>query len=377
MNESPETSEKPCCCSCGSAVQDKDICKQTKIPEYPWIERYISTPAGEIPVVKTRLLRPDRIGGYKARWGIGRMNFRVTPGLYAVGNPGSESPVFVTANYKLTFDKLRSRLGGIDGWIMVLDTRGINVWCAAGKGTFGTDEIVGRIEAVGLDRIVTNKRLILPQLAAPGVSAHEVKNQSGFRVIYGPVKAKDIPAFLAAGNKATPEMRRVTFNMCERAVLIPNDFMQNLKYLFIASAAFLLLSGFGPGIYSPERIVKYGLPSAVLLIITYFIAMIFTQLFLPFIPGRSFSAKGGWIGLITAVLAGWFLYSNQVINSHFGIVSWLFIIPAVTSFIAMNYTGVSTYTSLSGVLKEMKIAMPIQITFAAIGIGLWVTGLFV
>lgn len=376
MSDNQEISEKASCC-CEGANEKVAGQIQDKIPESAWIQKYISTPAGEVPVIKTVLLRSDKTGGYKARWGIGRLKFRVTPGLYAVGNPGPESPVFVSANYKLSFDKLRSELGGIDGWILVLDTKGVNVWCAAGKGTFGTTELLNRINAVGLDKVVTKKRLIVPQLGAPGISAHEVKKQSGFRVIYGPIKAKDIPAFLEAGNKATPEMRQVTFNIRERAVLIPNDIVQNLKFLFITSAAFLLLSGFGPGIYSPIRIIKYGLPSVILLFIAYFAGMILPQLLLPYIPGRSFSAKGGWIGGIVAILAGWLLYNGQIINSDFGIISWLFIIPAVTSFIAMNFTGVSTYTSLSGVIKEMKVAMPIQISFAVVGIGLWVTGLFV
>jgi len=30
-------------------------------------------------------------------------------------------------------------------WILILDTKGVNVWCAAGKGTFGTEELVFRI----------------------------------------------------------------------------------------------------------------------------------------------------------------------------------------------------------------------------------------
>ncbi len=377
MSDNKKITEQPCCQSCECYPRKKDDQVRAKIADKPWIERYISTPAGEIPVVRTELLLSDRLGIYRARWSGWRMKFRVTPGLYAVGNPDSESPVFVTANYKMSFDKLRSELGGIDGWIMALDTKGINVWCAAGKGTFGTDEIVKRIEATGLDKVVAKKKLILPQLGAPGVSAHEVKERSGFKVRYGPVKARDIPAFLKAGNKATPEMRRVTFNMRERAVLIPNDIVQNFKYLFFTSAAFLLLSGFGPGIYSLDRIVKYGLPSIIMLFIAYFAGMILPQLLLPYIPGRSFSAKGGWIGALTAIIAGWFLYNNHIINSYFGIVSWLFIIPAITSFIFMNYTGVSTYTSLSGVIKEMRIAMPVQIAFAVIGIGLWVTGLFV
>nr|NIO11254.1 carbon monoxide dehydrogenase [Deltaproteobacteria bacterium] len=83
----------------------------------------------------------NRWDHFLARWGIKRNQHLVEPGLYALGNPTKDSPVFVTANYTLSFDSLRSALVGIDGYIMVLDTKGINVWCAAGKGTFGTDEL--------------------------------------------------------------------------------------------------------------------------------------------------------------------------------------------------------------------------------------------
>ena len=78
------------------------------------------------------------------------MHYTVEPGLYAVGKPDERSPVLVTANYKLSFDKLRNELTGRNVWILVLDTKGINVWCSAGKGTFGTMELVGRIESTGL-----------------------------------------------------------------------------------------------------------------------------------------------------------------------------------------------------------------------------------
>jgi acetyl-CoA decarbonylase/synthase complex subunit gamma len=348
-----------------------------QINRIPWISGSVNTPAGEVPVVRTEMLFSDKLGTFRVRWGSGRVSYRVTPGLYAVGSPNADSPVFVSANYKLSFDKLRCALGGIDGWIMVIDTKGINVWCAAGKGTFGTDEIVRRIKAVGLEKIVSKKKLILPQLGAPGVSAHKVKEQSGFRVIYGPVKAKDIPAFMEAGNKATPEMRRVTFNVWERAVVIPNDIILNFKFLLFIAACFLLLSGFGPGIYSLDSVAAYGIPSVVIITIAYLAGMILPQLLLPYLPGRSFSAKGGWVGALTAVLIGWFLFENRILGSSFGQASWLFIVPAVTSFIAVNFTGNSTYTSLSGVIKEMKTAIPIQIASAVIGVGLWITGLFV
>ena len=136
-----------------------------------------------------------------------RNRYAVAPGLYATGRPGPHSAVLVTANYKFSFDHLRRALHGIDAWVLVLDTGGVNVWCAAGKGTFGTGELVRRIEAVGLERVVQHRHVIVPQLGAPGVAAHEVQRATRFRVHFGPVRASDIPAYLDAGLEATPEMR--------------------------------------------------------------------------------------------------------------------------------------------------------------------------
>jgi hypothetical protein len=135
----------------------------------------------------------------------------------------------VSANYKLTFDILRKNLSGLDCWLMILDTKGINVWCAAGKGTFGTEELVNRIEQTGLSRIVTHRRLILPQLSAPGVSAHEVEKLSGFSVSYGPIRASDVKEFVKAGYKATKEMRVVKFTAWDRLVLTPVELASAAK----------------------------------------------------------------------------------------------------------------------------------------------------
>ena len=34
--------------------------------------------------------------------------------------------------------------------------------------------------------------------------------------------------------------------------------------------------------------------------------------------------------------------------------AWMLIIPAISSYLAMNFTGASTYTSLSGVKKDIN-----------------------
>jgi len=200
----------------------------------------IKTPVGEVPQVSSDLTPADRWGAVKARWGVGRLHFTVDPGLYALGNPNEESPVLVTANYKMSFDALRRALPGLDVWILVLDTRGINVWCAAGKGTFGTGELVGRIQGSGLERVVKHRKIILPQLSGPGVAGFQVKKLSGFQAVFGPVRAQDLPAFLETGCRATPDMRRKTFTLRERAVLIPVELVQALKpALLVMLAVFL------------------------------------------------------------------------------------------------------------------------------------------
>lgn len=57
----------------------------------------------KIMETSTHLTFHDILGSWKARWGINRMNYRVEPGLYRVGNPYESSPVLITANYKLSF----------------------------------------------------------------------------------------------------------------------------------------------------------------------------------------------------------------------------------------------------------------------------------
>jgi hypothetical protein len=176
----------------------------------------------------------DRWDHFLARWGIRRNQHRVKPGLYRLGAPGPRASVFVTANYTLSFDALRSALNGIDAYILVLDTHGINVWCAAAKGTFSTQELVGRIESTHLREIVKGRVLILPQLGAAGVSAHEVKRLSHFKVEYGPVRASDLAKYLET-HQASAEMRRVKFDLWDRLVLVPVEVVHTFLPMLAAA----------------------------------------------------------------------------------------------------------------------------------------------
>lgn len=343
----------------------------------PWMVGSVRTRRGEVPRVDTTLRLADRFGAWKARWAIGRMRYAVEPGLYAVGSPTPDSPALVSANYKMSFDRLRSQLGELDAWILVLDTGGINVWCAAGKGTFGTDEILRRIEAVGLAEVLSHRTLLLPQLAAPGVAAHEVQRQSGFRVVYGPVRAENLPAFVAADMKATPEMRQVRFPLADRLAVVPVELIISAKYLLLVAACFLVLAGWGQDGYSLGRVASVGVRSAMLFLGASVGSTLLTPALLPWLPGRAFSVKGTWLGLILlAAILGYARFHPGVLDGGLSLAAWCLLIPAVASFLAMNFTGASSYTSLSGVRREMALAVPLQVVGAVAGAGLWLAGRF-
>lgn len=300
------------------------------------------------------------------------MDYKVVPGLYALGNVDGSSPVLVTANYKMTFDALRSSLDGLSAWILVLDTRGINVWCSAGKGTFSAAEVAQRVESSGLVELVNHRRLILPQLAGPGVAAHEVKKLTGFRVVYGPIQSKDIKTFIDSGYKATAEMRLKTFGILERLVLIPVELVDAVKIAAVVLPIFFFLGGLGgPGTFWSNA-TTYGLFAVIALTAAIVAGAVVTPILLPWLPGRAFSAKGLIPGLVMAVIVlllriwGWGSAAGGLET-----VAWLLMVPAVAAYLAMNFTGASTYTSLSGVRKEMRVAVPAQIAAAAIGILLW------
>jgi hypothetical protein len=326
-----------------------------------WVNGSISTALGEVQQVSVKLGFQDILGSVKARLGINRDNYKIEPGLYCVGNPDSSSPVLVTANYKMTFDSLRMELSGLNAWLLVLDTRGINVWCAAGKGTFGTRELVNRISKVCLGSVISHRTLILPQLAASGVSAHEVAKRSGFRVIYGPVRASDIKAFLQNGMLADADMRTVKFTMVDRLVLTPLEFVNTIKPLLIVFGVLFILNMTGLGNFGIWDL--YAISGAV------FAGAVLTPVLLPYIPGRAFSFKGWLMGLLwTAgiILLGGF--PGSLVFSWLAAVAYILVLPAVSSYLAMNFTGCSTYTSFSGVKREMKTAIPLMLISLALGI---------
>ena len=331
----------PCC---GSASGEKENIRSMAGPGGPEQGPAIRETTSAISLA-------NRWDHFLARWGMNRMGHIVTPGLYRLGNPSPESEVFVSANYTLSFDALRSALAGRDAFILVLDTQGINVWCAAGKGTFGSGELVHRIGVTGLAQVVSHRRLILPQLSAPGVSWPEVLRRSGFLVEYGPVRARDLPEYLG-DHRATPAMRRVEFPLGDRLVLIPVELVMAFKFMFLPAIALgFLLSWF----------------IAAELVLAFIAGTVLFPVLLPWLPTKDLSTKGIILGFIVmippAVLgAGAFGSLGPAVAA-----AALLVFPPVTAYLALNFTGSTPFTSRTGVKKEIFRYVPVMAAMAVSG----------
>ena len=333
--------------------------------------------AGAVPTCTTTLKSRDRWGALSVRLGWRREAYRVEPGLYAVGAPGTQAPVLVSANYKLSFDALRKELAGLDAWILVLDTKGVNVWCSAGKGTFGDAELAKRISLSRLGLVVEHRVLILPQLSATGVGAPAVKRATGWTVHFGPVHACDIKDYLAAGMKKTAKMRTMEFPFLERLKVVPLEIVAAAPRFALLLGAWILAALVG-------AFVRQGIPAnshawieiaatairgggrawlaplAALLVGTGFVPAL-----LPWIPFRAFAAKGLVAGLLLAI--GWILLAG---SGPLEALSLLLALPAISAWLAMNFTGSTTFTSLAGVKAEIAAARIPLLAAMTVGLGL-------
>ena len=211
------------------------------------------------------------------------------------------------------------------------------------------------------------RRIILPQLGAPGVKAHEVAQETGFRVVYGPVQASDIPAFLAAGQVATLPMRLVRFNAWDRLVLTPIELVSTFKPAAIALGILFILNSVGLG--------HYGLIDLAAIAGAILAGCVLTPVMLPLLPSRLFAVKGAFLGLLAALAVnlagGW---PSPDLAVWFKAAGYFLVLPAISAFEAMNFTGCTTYTSPSGVNREMRLTLMPQLILGVSGILLLLAG---
>ena len=290
----------------------------------------------------------------------------IAPGLYRAGSPTEESPVVVTANYELTYYTVMRALAkdNLDAWVLVCDTNGINVWCAARGIHFLTNDVVEMIHLTQLEKVVNHKEIILPQLAAAGMDTKEIRQRTGFRSRYGPVRIQDLSKWLELEKpKPKPrEMATVTFNLRERmeqtvahipfllAVLLGRPLGIILGSVFIINMIFTLF------IQSLSLQVLSISFSIVMLIIEILIALYGTAFVLglvfPILPskGNSFYRRGLGLAAITLPVAVVLMY---ILGAHWTeYIVWLVAQFVMAVSLTMDWSGMTSVSDPKVIERE-------------------------
>jgi len=59
-----------------------------------------------------------------------------------------------------------------------------------------------------------------------------------------------------------------------------------------------------------------------------------------------------------------------------GVLALILFTISISSYLAMNFTGATPFTSPSGVEKEMKQYIPVQLATLVLSFGLWIYSAF-
>ena len=129
----------------------------------------------------------------------------VRSGLYRIGSPTPDSPLFLTSNFYMTFKQVVKALQGRHCWLLVEDTEGWNVWCALGARIFSAEKAAALMRACDVANLCDHKSIVVPRLG--GKIARRLSELTGWRVIKGPIEARDLPAFIEGGLVTTRPMR--------------------------------------------------------------------------------------------------------------------------------------------------------------------------
>ncbi|MFQ6035956.1 MAG: HgcAB-like fusion protein, partial [Sedimentisphaerales bacterium] len=238
-------------------------------------------------------------------------------GLIRIGNPNSNSPVFLTCNYRLTVERVKRALRTLDAYLLVGNSKGLNVWCASIGGHFTNHGVISVLKTTGIEEIVGHRNVILPQLAAGGVEAGIIQKKTGWKVIWGPVYAKDIQAFVENNFKKTSMMRQVRFRWDQRIEM-------GATWAFPFSVIVAVITAlFWHRLFLPLTVIVWTLPFLIFLFFP-----VYSGWLNPRKKGTSFS-KYTFVfdfGFITLILWGFFVCCLIIYSILAGTFNWKFIL---------------------------------------------------
>jgi len=212
---------------------------------YSFLESFVTVVARRSKVAQTaavaRAMKPDQdrsqiksLFDFCGRW----FPNPVVPGLRRIGTPDRDSPVVVTGNFHLTVRRVEKALTSQNCYLLVVQSKGINVWCASAGGEMNTHSIIAALKTSDIASLVDHRELILPQLSAPGIDTELLRKVSGWKGKWGPIYASSLPELFVNGHTKTQEKRRVRFDLPFRIEML---FAMNFLLWLIFSAIALAI----------------------------------------------------------------------------------------------------------------------------------------
>ena len=279
-----------------------------------------------------------------------RRTFSLAPGLYYTGAAYVvTAPLLVTCNYHLTVFTLWRILRKRQIRLLVVDTRGINVWCSSGKGRFSAAEIIKQLARYKKNQLTNEEKLtlILPKLSLSGVSLSELKKLQIIPRI-GPIYAKELPVYLDEQPWKDRKTDVYRFNLADRLFTLGPALVQFLFY-----GIFIFLGLFIWNYFFPTGIHWQIFP--IMASIAFFYVILF-----PLLPTKKFAIKG--LTLFGLMGAGFILYDLLFRQGAFDFLRMLFYLTFLAGanlFYALAYTGNSGVSNYSLVKREIGTFLPL------------------
>jgi len=161
------------------------------------------------------------------------------------------------------------------------------------------------------------------------------------------------------------------FTMLDRLVLTPMEINPAMKKFPWVAAGILLVFGLQPSGLLFKEAWSNGLPFLLLGLLAVLTGAFVTPALLPFVPFRSFAVKGWIMGVLSVFAATRYVGLTEVQDPVLLAAAYLFF-PGLSSYIALQFTGATTFTGMSGVKKELKISIPLYAGAASISLILMV-----
>ena len=121
----------------------------------------------------------------------------VDAGLYEIGEPKKDSPVFMTSNYRMTKIPVEQDIkdAHLDAWLLVVDTEGLGIEAGVAGGQLSADKVAEEMKKQKIFDKVDHRILVIPGMAARLSGA--IEDEANCYVVVGPGDSSGIQKFVA------------------------------------------------------------------------------------------------------------------------------------------------------------------------------------